>query len=183
MELIQPKTIALIESKEPEDALDYSDLSPDECHTVDIDRTIDSCKRFHSASLKVQGKRGNDYEYGDYRYAWDFLQIFVKRPCKITSKVKSCTVDSTGEDCKDYIVPFDDCNTVDDITSTFEYCNNKETDFQFKTDQFKALVETEDVTTGLVVDLSDLPGGGECRTFSTATRPINTCKKFFSASL
>ena len=82
MRLIPEKTTALIETV-PVDGLNYNDLSPGTCHEFSIVRKIATCKRFYSASLKVEGKRGNDYANGDYCYAWDFLRIFVKRPCDI----------------------------------------------------------------------------------------------------
>ena len=175
--LIPQKTIALIETL-PVDGLNYNDLSPGKCREFSIVRKIDTCKRFYSASLKVEGKRGNDFDNGDYCYAWDFLRIFIKRPCEITSTIKSCTVESTGEDCDDIVVAIDECRSDEDMKFVFEYCNNEETGLIFRSQKFRGLVEMVPVTG---FDLSDLPSK-ECRTF-IATRPIDTCKRFFSSSL
>jgi len=97
--------------------------------------------------------------------------------CFVTSSV-TCMVDRTGEDCNDYIVPINECNTEELMKFTFEYCNNEDTFLKFHTQKFMALVETLPVSG---FDLTDLPSK-ECRYF-TEIRPINTCKRFFSSSL
>ena len=67
--LIPEKTTALVETI-PVDGLNYyNNLSPGTCHGISIVRKIDSCKRFYNASLKVEGKRGNECANGDYCYA------------------------------------------------------------------------------------------------------------------
>mmetsp|Transcript_27828 Transcript_27828/g.41250 ORF Transcript_27828/g.41250 Transcript_27828/m.41250 type:complete len:1361 (-) Transcript_27828:174-4256(-) len=177
--IIPGKTTALIETI-PVVGLNYNDLRPGRCREFSINRKIDTCKRFYSASLKVEGKRGNDFENGDYCYAWDFIRIFVRRPCEITSKVKSCTVVRTGEDCIDYIAPIDTCDTMEPIEFTFEYCNNEETNLKLRTQKFRALVEMVPVPVE-GMELSDLTEN-ECREL-TVIRPIDTCKRFYSSSL
>ena len=168
-------TTALIETV-PVDGLNYNNLSPKRCHEFSITREVDTCKRFFSASLKVEGRRGN--AENDYCYAWDFMRIFVKRRCDISSQVASCKVDATGEDCNDFVVPLDECVQDQNMTFTFEYCNNEDTPLKFRRQKTTALVETNNIP-GLV--LSDL-NSGACQTLSIS-QPINTCKRFFSASL
>jgi len=97
--------------------------------------------------------------------------------CFVTASV-TCRVDRTGEDCKDYIVPINECNTEELMKFTFEYCNKEDTFLKFHTQKFMALVERLPVSG---FDLTDLPSK-ECRYF-TEIRPINTCKRFFSSSL
>jgi hypothetical protein len=174
---ISEKTTALFETL-PIEGLNYNDLSPGKCHEFSITQKIDTCKRFFSASLKVEGTKGPDFENGDYCYAWDFLRIFIKRPCEITAEISSCKIESTKENCDDFIVAIDECQEVEPTTFTFKYCNNEETAFRFRTQKFRPLVETL-LITGF--DLTDLQPG-TCREFET-TRDINTCKKFFSSSL
>jgi hypothetical protein len=177
VQLIPEKTTALIETLTI-NGMNYDSLSPKQCREISITRNIDTCKRFFSASLKVEGKRGNDFQNGDYCFAWDFLRIFIKRPCNISSKVLSCIVESTQESCDNFIAPVDQCNTAEPMTFTFEYCNNEVTPLRFRKQKFRALVETVNVDG---FDLTDL-GPGLCRRFQV-TREINTCKRFFSSSL
>lgn len=175
--LIPDKTRALIETLAI-DGLNSSVLAPKECREVSITRQIDTCKRFFSASLKVEGKRGDDFENGDYCFGWDFLRIFIKRPCEISSTISSCIVESTQESCDSFIAPIDECNTAEPMTFTFEYCNNEPTPLTLRKQKFRPLIETSSVEG---FDLSDL-SPGECRSLSV-TRDINTCKRFFSSSL
>jgi hypothetical protein len=177
VQLLPDKTTALIETLAIQ-GLNYADLSPKECREVSITRKIDTCKRFFSASLKVEGKRGEDFENGDYCYAWDFMRIFIKRPCEISSRVASCVVESTQQTCDSLVVPIDECNTAEPMTFTFEYCNNELTPLRFRKQKFRALVETQNVDG---FDLSALDPD-QCRTLAV-TRDINTCKRFFSSSL
>jgi len=177
VQLFPDKTTALMNTLTV-NGLNYSALSPKECREISTTRTIDTCKRFFSASLKVEGKRGEDFENGDYCYGWDFLRVFIKRPCKITSQVASCVVERTQETCDSLIVPIDECTTTEPMTFTFEYCNEELTPLKFRRQKFRALVETQNVAG---FDLSDLDPG-QCRNFPV-TRDISTCKRFFSSSL
>ena len=99
--------------------------------------------------------------------------------CCVISSV-TCMVDTgrTGEDCNDYVVPMNECNTEELMNFNFKYCNNEDTFLKFHTQEFMALVEMSPVSG---FDLTDLPSK-ECR-FFTEIRPINTCKRFFSSSL
>jgi len=177
IKLINVKTTALIDTT-PVTGLNYDNIPPGNCREFSISRDIDSCKRFFSSSLKVEGKRGN--EEGDYCYAWDFLRIFFKRPCAVTAEISSCKVDSSLENCDDLIVPIDECTETEPMTFTFEYCNNEETPLKFRDSRFRALIETDPVTG---FNLSNLQPG-ECRGAELPVkREINTCKQFFSSSL
>ena len=121
--------------------------------------------------------------------AWDFYRSYIKRPgvtfppspfvpCSITSDVY-CEVDSTGQSCNNLSVPREDCNEQEPMTFTFEYCSNEQTeDVQLIADRTNALIETVPVQN---LDTRDLPPG-VCRT-RRVRRNINTCKRFFSASL
>ena len=178
LKLFKAKTEALVEMTGIEE-LNNDNLPPKSCREVSVVKEINTCKRFFSSSLRVEGKRGPNTDGSDYCYAWDFLRIFVRRgPCEITSDVASCKVDRTGEACEDFIVPQDECKLDEPMTFTYEYCNNEETPLKFRKQETIVLVEMRDIE-GL--DLSNLPSG-ECRTFS-ATQPINTCKRFYSTSL
>lgn len=176
--LFKAKTEALVEM-EPLTTFDLNNLSPKGCTEFSVKKKMNTCKRFFSSSLKVEGKRGTKLDGSDYCYAWDFLRIFIKRePCEITSKVLSCKVESTGEACEDFIVPTDECSLEEAMTFKYEYCNNEDTALRFRRQKTIILVEMRDI---FGLDLSDLPPG-ECRTFE-ATQPINTCKRFYSTSL
>lgn len=171
------KTQALVEMEEVKE-LSLDDLAPQTCREVSVVKTINTCKRFFSASLKLEGKRGPKTDGSDYCYAWDFLRIFVRRgPCEITASVAKCEVPRTKEQCEDIIVPPDQCNTEEPMTFTYEYCNNEPTPLKFRRQETIVLIEMDPQES---LDLSDLPPG-ECRTF-VATKPINTCKRFYSSS-
>jgi len=169
-------TTSLIE-REPVPGLDYSPLWPGECRSLVVTETISTCKSFFSSSLKVEGIPA-DAGDEDYCYAWDFYRQWFRRgTCGITSYV-NCTLDSTGEPCDDIVVPQGKCNTHEEMTFFFEYCNVEDQPLKFRKTVTEALVETYPMG-GL--DLSDLPSY-ECRNFTHSAK-VNTCKKFFSSSL
>jgi hypothetical protein len=83
--------------------------------------------------------------------------------CCVISSV-TCMVDTgrTGEDCNDYVVPMNECNTEELMNFNFKYCNNEDTFLKFHTQEFMALVEMSPVSG---FDLTDLPSK-ECRYFT-----------------
>jgi hypothetical protein len=125
---------------------------------------------------------------------WDFYRNYFKRlpdinnggnpnppppdnTCAVSATV-SCTVDATGQDCEDIIVPIETCNTATPMTFEFEYCNNNVNQpVSLHQDKTIALVETVPVA----LNNADMRAGECFRKF--AKRNINTCKRFFSASL
>ena len=159
LQLFTDRTEALIENV-PAEGLDYSDLAPGQCRDVTVTRQVNTCRRFFSASLKVEGKRGPLVDGSDYCYAWDFNRIFIRRgACDITSDVAGCKVDRTGENCKDFIVPLDECSTEEPMTFTYEYCNNESSPLKFRRQMTIVLIEMRDME-GL--NLEDfLPGSVE----------------------
>jgi hypothetical protein len=67
--------------------------------------------------LKDERRRGDNY--GDYCYAYDFYGSYIERPqtsgnntgggtvlsdCDVSASI-TCTIDETGEDCDDFVVP------------------------------------------------------------------------------
>jgi hypothetical protein len=179
------KTIALVEMV-PVEGLDTSILSPGECRRHRELRTINTCKRFFSASLKVEGRRGD--VYNDYCYAYDFYRSYISRPsdgpgdgneatCDMTANIK-CTVDETGEDCRDMVVPLEECEEGVDMTFTFDFCNREEIhEVSFFRDT-RATIEAEDIPGFNFDDLDAL----ECRRINVSEK-IDTCKRFFSSEL
>lgn len=96
--------------------------------------------------------------------------------CNVSSQV-TCKVSSTGQDCEELVVPIDQCGETN-LDFTFTYCNLEDEFIALKSDKTVALVDTKQVN-GL--NLSNLKKG-ECRS-ETVTRKVNTCRRFFSASL
>ena len=98
--------------------------------------------------------------------------------CDVTADVQ-CTLESNGQDCAAAIYPLDQCSENTPMILSFEYCNQNPTQFiDLKEDKTIALVNTQNID-GL--NKSDIPPG-KCRRLFV-TRNINTCKRFFSASL
>jgi len=180
-------TSALVETSSY-DGLNKNTLSPGSCRTQTITRKINTCKRFFSASLKVEGIREGT---GDYCYGWDFFRSYIDRdnadnggeptptpPCDVSATV-ACTVDRTGESCDDLLIPIDQCNENEMMTFVFEYCSD-ERDLYIDLHQEKtaAVIETSEVPNLNIDPLAP----GDCRK-RTVKRRVNTCKRFFSASL
>jgi hypothetical protein len=194
LELHKQKTLALIETDPIVPNLDLANIPPQTCRTITVPKTINTCKGFFSARLKVEGWRGDGP--GDYCYAWDFFRSYPIRPdggggggnanagdndCAVTARVKGCNLFPSGDDCDDIVVPLDSCNEEEQMIFEFEYCN-------FETDGAKAITLIPQKTIALIetVSVSDLDTSkllpGECHT-RRELRKVNTCKRFFSASL
>ena len=129
-------------------------------------------------------------------YSWDFYRNYFKRlpdinnggsenpnppssatTCAVTASV-SCTVDATGQDCDDIIVPLEACNTATPMTFEFEYCNySVNQSVSLHEDKTIALVQTVPAA----LTYADMRPG-ECFR-RVVTRNIDTCKRLFSASL
>jgi len=115
-------------------------------------------------------------------------KIKRQEKCSVTTKI-SCTVDATGEDCEDFIVPYSECKTDEDMTFEFEYCSEESTTIQLfggrTTDvDFKnlpkgtmAYINTDPVDI-ILQDLSP----GQCWKV-VETRQVNTCWNMINASL
>jgi hypothetical protein len=100
----------------------------------------------------------------------------IQSKCKVSSQV-TCKLSSTGQDCDDLVVPIDQCGETD-LDFTFTYCNLENEFIALKSDKTIGLVNTKAINE---LNLSNL-NKGECRS-ETVTRKVNTCKRFFSASL
>jgi hypothetical protein len=188
IDLKEDRTTALIETIDV-DGMDRSNMNPGECRIVSERRLINTCKRFFSASLKVEGLRNGTPN--DYCYAWDFYRNYVRRPddnntpvqspateCEISASI-SCTYDKTGQSCDSLVISQNECSLTDRVTFEFTYCSDDDQhDIILRQDKTFALVET------IPVDNmnKDPLRPGECRRLQ-AKRRVNTCKRFFSAGL
>lgn len=194
IKLHQDKTIALVETIPV--ALNTADIRPGECIRRIVTRKINTCKRFFSASLKVEGLLEDE---SDYCFAWDFYRSYVTRPatppsapsptagaptpvveCEVTSQVSCFLTNAPGVECDDIIVPLSECGNTP-MTFTFEYCNTAQYAIDFKKESGQDLTIAKIETVNVDLNLSTLQPGA-CRQV-VENRLINTCKRFFSASL
>jgi hypothetical protein len=190
----EEKTIALVETIPV--ALNYADLRAGECFRRIVTRNINTCKRFFSASLKIEGLLADE---SDYCYAWDFYRSYITRPeappsapspsigsptpfteCQVTSQVSCVITNDPGTACEDIVVPLDECGNTE-MTFTFDYCNTAQYSIDFKKVDDEDLTIAKIETKSVNLDLTRLPAGSCHRV--QETRIINTCKRFFSASL
>lgn len=100
----------------------------------------------------------------------------IASKCSVSSQV-SCKVSRTGEDCEDLVVPIEECGDMN-LDFTFTYCNLENEFVVLKRDETKALIDTRNVD-GLNLNTLTV---GECRS-KTVTKKVDTCRRFFSASL
>ncbi|GFH57320.1 hypothetical protein CTEN210_13796 [Chaetoceros tenuissimus] len=59
---------------DPKGDFDKTNMPADTCREVEVTAEVNTCKRFFSASLKVEGLRNG--VRNDYCYAYDFLRVF-----------------------------------------------------------------------------------------------------------
>ncbi len=192
MSVLPPGTMAFIHKKHVE--INFRELPAQKCRTVRATRAVNTCWKTIDASLKVEGWRGNG-EDGDYCYAWDFYRTTIKRPqippppCDVSAAV-SCTVNRTGRECNNLVVPLDNCGD-EDLTFTFTYCSLEPTaTIRLREGNTSGNIDMESLPPGTMAfihtqpvdfDLSDLPPG-KCRTVRE-TKSVNTCWKTIDASL
>ncbi|GFH57321.1 predicted protein [Chaetoceros tenuissimus] len=169
------KTKAVIDTI-PVAGINANPVKPGQCRELTVTRSIDTCRKFYSASFEFNGRRGLDWRNGDYCYGFDFLRVFIKRPCALTSDVSNCIM--LGQDCRDVMIPLDECNEKEPAEMEFSFCNKEKTPVKVRKQKFNALVETLPVDG---FDLSDIPPK-TCRTVPVI-KEINTCKRFFSRRL
>ena len=150
-------------------------LAPNTCKEFTADRVINTCKRFFSSSLKIHGmtgdSKGSYSDNSDVCYAWDFLRVYIKRPCDITASV-SCKVDESRESCADVVANRDDnCSKDEPVTYEFEYCNKEGEPLIVRKQLFLATIGAKDVKEEF--DYTDL-NQDECRR-RDIKGTINTC--------
>jgi hypothetical protein len=114
-------------------------------------------------------------------------ELNAARQCPLSATIM-CKVDKSGEDCEDLVVPFDKCQN-EDMTFTFEYCNNgpdeidifggRTTDVDMKNLPQGSMAYINAVP--VVINLQSL-APQKCSTI-VVTRKVNTCWKMINSSL
>ena len=101
--------------------------------------------------------------------------------CHVTSQVSCVMANDPATACEDIVVPLGNCSTAE-MTFTFNYCNTgTKYPVRFKKVDGEDLTIAKIETKSVNLDLTRLPAGS-CHSVQE-TRIINTCKRFFSASL